>query len=110
MSHGFGMDTFHFGSLALVLAVCAMACNMSYNHAYEALERRLGWRRTIPMRILHTFGFELFLMTIALPLTAWWLSISLWQALVLDLLFSLFFMVYAFCFNWLYDVVRHRMA
>ncbi len=110
MSYGFNMDMFHFGALALILAVCAMLSNMIYNHFYEMAEHRYGWRRTVGMRVWHTLGFEAFFMSIALPLTAWWLNISLLDALVLDLVFSAFFMLYAFCFNWVYDIARHRLV
>ena len=41
--------------------------------------------------------------TVALPLTALWLGISLWQALWLDIGFSLFFVFYAFGYNLAYD-------
>lgn len=110
MSYGFGMDMLHFGALALILALCAMACNMIYNHVYELFESRFGWRRTPLARVGHTIGFELFFMAIALPLTAWWLDMTILEALVLDLVFSLFFMLYAFCFNWIFDIARHRLG
>lgn len=110
MSYGFNMDMFHFGTLALLLAACAMLSNMIYNHFYEMVEHRYGWRRTIGMRVWHTIGFEVFFMAIALPLTAWWLNISILDALILDLVFSAFFMLYAFCFNWVYDIARRRLA
>lgn len=110
MSYGFGMDMLHFGALAVALAFCAMACNMIYNHGYEAVERRFGWRRSIAMRVLHAAGFEAFFMAIALPLTAWWLDMTIVDAFMLDLLFSVFYLVYAFCFNWVYDIVRYRAA
>jgi uncharacterized membrane protein len=110
MSHGFGMEMLHFGALAVILAICAMGCNMLYNQIYEMLEARFGWRRTPAIRVLHTLGFEAFFMAVALPLTAWWLAISVLDALLLDLTFSLFFMVYAFCFNWLFDIARQRLA
>lgn len=103
------MDFFHFGALAVALSLCAMGCNMVYNHLFEALESRFGWQRTIPVRVGHSLGFELFFMLIALPLTAWWLSMSLWEALMLDLVFSVFFVLYAFVFNWIYDIVRKRL-
>lgn len=110
MSYGFGMNMLQLGALAVILALCAMGCNMLYNHAYEMIEARFGLRRTVRMRVLHTIGFEVFFMAIALPLTAWWLNISVIDALMLDLVFSLFFMLYAFCFNWVFDIVRHRLA
>lgn len=110
LSYGLGMDMFHFGALAVALAVCAMACNMLYNHAYEWFEARYGWRRTIWMRVAHTLGFEVFFLAVALPLTAWWLDMTLVQAFLLDMVFAVFFMVYAFCFNWLFDIARRRLA
>jgi len=110
MSIGFGMDMLHFGALALMLALCAMFSNMIYNHLYEMVEHRYAWRRTVRMRVVHTLGFEAFFMAIALPLTAWWLAISVWDALLLDVTFSIFFMIYAFCFNWVFDIARHRLA
>jgi uncharacterized membrane protein len=43
------------------------------------------------------------------PLAAWWLGISLWQAFVLDIGIVLFFLPYTFCFNWTYDHLRARV-
>jgi len=110
MSYGFNMNMLHFGALAIILALCAMACNMLYNQGYEMLEARFGWQRTLAMRVVHTIGFEICFMAIALPLTAWWLDMTIIEALFLDLVFSLFFMLYAFCFNWIFDIARHRWA
>ena len=109
MSYGFGMDPFHFGALALILALCAMTCNMFYNHVFEWFETRYGWIRTIGVRVGHTLGFELCFMAVALPITAWWMHLSIGEAFMLDLVFSLFFMLYAFCFNWVYDIARRRI-
>ena len=37
------------------------------------------------------------------PLFAWWLDISLWNAFVLDLGLIVFFMIYTYLFNLLFD-------
>jgi uncharacterized membrane protein len=37
------------------------------------------------------------------PLFAWWLQISLWQALVLDVALIAYFLVYTFVFNLAFD-------
>ena len=42
---------------------------------------------------------------VALPVMSWWLDIGLLEALVLDLGFVLFYLVYAFVYNWSYDKV-----
>ena len=39
------------------------------------------------------------------PLIAWWLGIGLWQALVMDMALVVFFLVYTFVFNWVFDAV-----
>ena len=40
---------------------------------------------------------------VLMPFIAWYLGISLWQAFVMDVAFALFYLVYAFVFNWAYD-------
>jgi uncharacterized membrane protein len=99
----------HFGLLALMLSVCAVACNMLYQHGFEWLEARFALRRTVRVRIVHALGFELFFTLVALPLTAWWLAMSLLDAFLLDLGLTAFFLLYTFCFNWLYDLGRKRL-
>ena len=110
MSFALATTMTHFGALALMLSLCAIVCNMIYQHGFEWLETRLAWRRSVWVRVGHAFGFEIFFPAVALPLTAWWLSMNLLDAFLLDLLLSVFFLVYTFCFNWLYDSVRARLA
>jgi uncharacterized membrane protein len=38
-----------------------------------------------------------------MPLIAWYLGVSLLQAFMMDVSFALFYLVYAFVFNWAYD-------
>jgi uncharacterized membrane protein len=54
-------------------------------------------------RAAHAAGFEGGLVVMLVPLFAWWLEISLWQAFVLDLGLVLFFMVYTFLFSLAFD-------
>ena len=49
--------------------------------------------------------FELGLIAILAPFIAWYLGISLITALIMDVGFSGFYLVYAFAFNWLYDML-----
>ena len=48
-------------------------------------------------------------MAVSVPLIAWWLQVSLMQALILDLGVLLFFLPYTYVYHWVYDVVRERM-
>lgn len=95
----------HTGLLGVALSVLATGWNVIYNlltdrlmlRALGRLEKRWG------ERMAHAIGFEAGLLVVTLPLMAWWLGVSLWQALLLDLGFVLFFVLYAFFFNLAYD-------
>ena len=47
---------------------------------------------------------------LCVPVVAWWLQVSYWQALWLDIGVLLFFLPYTWLFNWLYDHARARRA
>ena len=68
--------------------------------------RRRGWTRTPTIRTLHALLFEGGFMLMALPLTMWWMDLSLWHALAMDVGFFLFFLPYTYVYNWLYDSAR----
>ena len=56
-------------------------------------------------RVAHAIGFEGGLAAILVPVFAWWLDVSLWQALWMDLGLLVFFLVDSFVFNWTFDRV-----
>jgi uncharacterized membrane protein len=98
----------HAGDSAVIVigsATVAMAWNYVYNLIFDHAMTR--WRgttlKTPAIRIGHAVLFELGLLVMLMPLIALYLGISLWQALLLDLGFALFYMVYALVFNWAYD-------
>ena len=88
-------------------ATVAMLWNYVYNLGFDHAMQRLtgGTAKTTRIRILHAVLFELGLLTLMLPAIAWYLQISIWQALVMDIALALFYMGYAFVFNWAYDRV-----
>jgi len=91
-------------ALAVASSVIAVVWNLAFNTVFEAWESRQKVRgRSVARRIAHAIGFEGGLAAILVPVFAWWLGIGLWQALVMDVAFALFYMVYAFAFNWTYD-------
>ncbi|MDP3290282.1 MAG: PACE efflux transporter, partial [Methyloversatilis sp.] len=79
----------------------------AYNKAVDALmARHLGrLEKTWAERVWHALGFELGLLVMTLPLIAWWLSVSLLDALIVDLGLIVFYVLYAFFYNWAYDRV-----
>lgn len=102
-----GHSVEQLGLLGLMFSAIAMVWNMVFNWMFDHwdLKYRSGAKRTVRVRIAHALLFEGAFLTIGAFLIAWWLSISLLDALVLDVSFSVFFLVYAFVFNWMYDMV-----
>ena len=100
-----GQPVDHLGPLAIGLSLLATGWNYLYNLLVDHwMLRQLGrLEKRLIERVLHAMIFELGLLLVALPLTALWLGISLWQALWLDIGFSLFFVLYAFGYNLAYD-------
>lgn len=97
-------DTGSSLALAAISSAVAMAWNVTYNRAFEWWESRQATKgRSVWRRAVHAVGFEGGLVAILVPVIAWWLGIGLWEALVLDVGLMLFFLVYTFAFNWLFD-------
>ncbi|MGN6827877.1 PACE efflux transporter [Paucibacter sp. M5-1] len=96
----------HAGIAALASSAIALAWNLAYTHLFEAWEARQTRRgRSLARRIAHALGFEAGLIVMLVPLFAWWLEISLWQALLLDFGLIVFFLIYTFVFNLAFDRV-----
>ena len=92
------------GPLAVVITTIAVSWNFIYNYLFEWWEsRQLSRTRTIKRRILHAVGFQLTLVVYLIPLIAWWMGITLWQALLLDMALIVIIPCYTFLFNWAFD-------
>ena len=101
-----GYSLAHIGFLTLMISLLAMSWNMVFNTLFDRAQRRIGFKRTLMARAVHALMFEVGLLLAVVPLAAWWLSIGLWDAFVLDIGIALFFLPYTFVFNWIYDHVR----
>lgn len=100
---------FDMGALAIMLSSVAMVWNIIYNTVFDRLWPADRFKRRLPMRISHALGFEGGFILIGLPLAAWMLNITLWQALTVEIGFFLFFLPYTVAYNWLYDTLRARI-
>jgi uncharacterized membrane protein len=100
---------FQMGSLAIALSSVAMLWNMIYNTIFDRFSPP-GQRRSLAIRILHALGFEGGFILIGLPIAAGMLQISLWQALLVEVAFFLFFLPYTLGYNWLWDKLRALAA
>jgi len=103
----FGMPLADIGAIGVAGATLATKWNYIYNLGFDHLMQRLtgGTRKSVGIRVLHAVMFEVGLLLALLPMIAWYLGCSLIQALMMDVSFALFYMVYAFVFNWAYDRV-----
>ncbi|HUH88497.1 MAG TPA: PACE efflux transporter [Pusillimonas sp.] len=99
-----GQELGHAGIAAIASSAIAVVWNLTYNTLFEYWEARQAVRgRSVLRRMAHAAGFELGLVMMLVPLFAWWLQVSLWQAFVLDLGLIAFFLFYTFVFNLAFD-------
>ncbi|WP_367986844.1 PACE efflux transporter [Vibrio sp. NTOU-M3] len=94
------------GDLVIVgvgLSVFTVAWNYVYNLGFDRYISAKREGRSLAMRIGHTAGFEGGLIFITVPTIAWFLQISIVNALMLEAGFLIFFFFYATAFNWCYD-------
>lgn len=103
----FGFDIQSIGLIAVAASVIATLWNYFYNLLFDhsMLKLRGNVHKTVPLRMLHAFLFEGGLLLLFLPIIAWHLGISLWQAFLMDITMATFYLVHAFVYNWIYDNV-----
>lgn len=101
---------FQMGALAIMLSTVAMIWNMIYNAGFDRFFPRERVRRGVGLRVMHALGFEGGFILIGLPLAAWMLNITLWQAFLVEIGFFLFFLPYTVVYNWVYDKLRERLV
>lgn len=100
-----GFDSQLVGSMAVVGSIIAMLWNYFYNWVFDRVLLKLRGEldKTVLLRILHAFMFECGLLSLYLPLIAWYLHISLWSAFMMGVSMATFYLVYAFFYNLSYD-------
>ncbi|NHI00914.1 MULTISPECIES: PACE efflux transporter [Oceanimonas] len=101
----FNHDLMEMGLMALVGSLIATIWNYVYNLLFDHAMLRLRGdvRKTTPVRVLHALLFEGGLLILFLPMIAWHLGISLWEAFMMDIAMSAFYLCYAFLYNLAYD-------
>ncbi|MCB5191184.1 PACE efflux transporter [Methylobacillus arboreus] len=101
-----GQSLAHAGVAGVASSTVAFIWNLIYNTGFEAWEaKQPGTGRSVGRRLLHAAGFEAGLVLTLVPLFAWWLQVSLWEALWMDIGLIIFFLVYTYLFNLLFDHV-----
>lgn len=94
----------HTSIAGIASSLVAIVWNLVYNTIFEYWETRQEKKgRSFLRRIVHATLFEAGLVAMLVPLFAWWLNISLWQALIYDVSLIIFFLCYTFIFNLCFD-------
>ena len=99
---------FNIGVIAVVISLMAMVWNFIYNYIFDLVESSLDGHRStrkISMRLLHALLFEVGLLIVTVPLVAYWLEMNLVAALLVDIGFVVFYLVYAFFYNYIFDKI-----
>jgi uncharacterized membrane protein len=106
LSFAFGESKSSSLGLAVVLSSIALAWNFVFNTLFERWESRQSERgRSFARRLLHGMGFEGGLVIILVPVMAFWLKTSFFNAFLANLGFLAFFFFYAIAFTWAFDRV-----
>ncbi|WOE32351.1 MULTISPECIES: chlorhexidine efflux PACE transporter AceI [unclassified Acinetobacter] len=98
------------GVLGVAMAVTSVLWNMLFNHFFEKFEARRKLKRTLAVRILHAIGFEGGLMIATIPMIAYALNMSFFDAVLLDFGLTLCILIYTFIFQWCYDHIEYKLG
>ncbi len=91
-------------ALSVLTATIALCWSFAFNTVFEAWEARQAVKgRSLARRTAHAILFEGGLVLLLLPVMAWWLQVSLWQALVYEAGLIALFIVYTYLFTWGFD-------
>ena len=101
----FNQPLSHMGVIGVVSATVATVWNFVYNLGFDHAMIRLTGSpaKTLLIRVGHAILFEAGLVLLLVPVIAWYLGISFWTALVMDVAIVTFYLVHAFVFNLAYD-------
>lgn len=91
-------------ALSVLTATVALCWSYVFNSIFEAWEVRQAVKgRSLARRAAHALLFEGGLVLLLLPIMAWWLQVSIWQALVYEAGLIVVFIVYTYLFTWAFD-------
>ena len=94
--------------LAIVVSLIAMVWNFIYNYGFDLIENYLNGHRStrkVFIRFIHALFFEVGLLIVTVPLLAYWLDMSLLSAFLVDIGFVVFYIIYAFFYNYIFDKI-----
>ena len=101
-------DVLDTGLLTVAISCTAMLWNMLYNTLFDAWLVRRASKKTSVMRVGHAFGFEVGLIVLVIPMAAFWLHITLWQAFLMEIGLLLFLLPYTYLYNLMFDALLEK--
>lgn len=91
-------------ALSAIMSTIALAWNYLFNTLFERWEtRQTAKGRSLRRRLAHGLGFEGGLLLLLVPLMAYWLETTLFNAFLADLGIFAFFFLYTIGFTWTFD-------
>ncbi|PRY90209.1 PACE efflux transporter [Donghicola tyrosinivorans] len=101
----FTLPVHQVGIVGAVSAAIAALWNMVYNHLFDhAMMRRYGTTlKSQRIRALHAVLFEGGLLLVLVPFIKFYLDVSWTEAAAMDVATGIFYVLYAYAFNWGYD-------
>ena len=95
------------GVFTVLTCFIALTWNMVFNAMFERVKQKYDVSRTFKVRVIHITLFEIGLLSVVIPLAAWWLNISMVEALMFNISVVAFFVPYGFMYNLIFDKIRH---
>ena len=107
MSFFFSFDIKDIGVIAIVGSIMATIWNYGFNIVFDKgmVRFKRSTFKTPAIRVLHVLLFESGLLMLYLPMVAWYLGISIWQAFIMDASLVGFYLFYNLSYNWAYDKI-----
>jgi len=96
----------HVGALGLTLIFVSVVLNFIYNRLFDAMWVKKQYRfmqHNFLSRSFHAIGLECILLLAALPITMWFLNLSLKTAFLTEFSLSVFIVFYTYFFTLTYD-------
>ncbi len=92
--------------MIVLISLIAVVWNFIFNWLFDRIFTGVREQRTLRLRAFHTLTFEGGLLLFTLPVVAYMLQISWWNAFLTDIGLTLLIVIYTFFFNWAYDHLR----
>lgn len=96
--------------VSVAMAFVAMVWNFVFNWGFDKIFTGKREDRSVILRIFHTVSFEVGLLIATIPMIAYALNLTLWQALITDIALTALITIYGFLFNLAYDHLRLKFV